>query len=149
MQFQADIARGYRFERPAMVETTALGAAGLAGLATGVWRSAAEFVGSRRYARFEPSMDSSEREERFAAWERAVHAALVWARHRQSHTGRRPCGRSARHTCGSREAARPIVVRQDREGMCARRDVVVFGSSLPSAGRSPNASNIHPETNCR
>jgi glycerol kinase len=79
MQFQADIL-GVPIERPAMVETTALGVAGLAGLATGVWRSAAEFVASRRFTRFEPSMAPAEREARFAAWERAVNAVLVWAR---------------------------------------------------------------------
>jgi glycerol kinase len=39
-------------------------------------------VASRRFTRFEPSMAPAEREARFAAWERAVNAALVWARHR-------------------------------------------------------------------
>ncbi len=53
MQMQADVL-GIPVERPDMVETTALGAAGLAGLALGVWRSSAEFLGGRRFQRFEP-----------------------------------------------------------------------------------------------
>jgi glycerol kinase len=80
MQFQADVL-GVPVERPDMVETTALGAAGLAGVAVGVWRSNADFETGRRFTRFEPAMDSPEREERLRAWERAVHAALTWARH--------------------------------------------------------------------
>ena len=47
MQFQADVL-GVPVERPDVVETTAMGAAGLAGLATGVWKSADEFIGTRR-----------------------------------------------------------------------------------------------------
>jgi uncharacterized protein YfiM (DUF2279 family) len=46
MQFQADVI-GLPVRRPAMVETTALGAAGLAGIATGVWRDAEHFLGER------------------------------------------------------------------------------------------------------
>jgi len=79
MQHQADIL-GIPVERPDMVETTALGAAGLAGLALGVWRTTEEFLGRRRFDRFEPRMSAAEREARRDQWQRAVGAALAWAR---------------------------------------------------------------------
>jgi len=76
MQFQADVL-GVPIRRPDVVETTALGAAGLAGLATGVWKSSEEFVAARRYAEFHPGEMP---EERWREWRRAVRAALAWAR---------------------------------------------------------------------
>jgi glycerol kinase len=79
MQHQADIL-GIPVERPDMVETTALGAAGLAGLALGVWRTTEEFLGRRRFDRFEPRMSAAERGARRDQWQRAVGAALAWAR---------------------------------------------------------------------
>jgi glycerol kinase len=79
MQHQADIL-GIPVERPDMVETTALGAAGLAGLALGVWRGSAEFLAPRRFTRFEPRMSTGERRRRQGDWERSVAAALAWAR---------------------------------------------------------------------
>lgn len=81
MQFQAD-ALGIPVERPDMFETTALGAAGLAGLALGVWGSTGEFLAGRRFARFEPRMGESERAERRGEWARSVRAALAWAQRR-------------------------------------------------------------------
>ncbi|HEU4569487.1 MAG TPA: glycerol kinase GlpK [Gemmatimonadales bacterium] len=79
MQFQADLL-GVPVERPDVVETTALGAAGLAGLALGVWRSVGEFQQGRRYTRFTPRWSAPERERHRAEWQRAVTAALGWAR---------------------------------------------------------------------
>jgi glycerol kinase len=79
MQFQADVI-GIPVERPDMVETTALGAAGLAGLALGVWRSSAEFLSGRRFRRFEPTTTAAERRALGQGWARAVGAALGWAR---------------------------------------------------------------------
>jgi glycerol kinase len=79
MQFQADVL-GVPVERPDMVETTALGAAALAGLALGVWRAPGEFLAGRRFTRFTPTMSATERGRRRGEWERAVHAALAWAR---------------------------------------------------------------------
>ena len=79
MQFQADVL-GIPVERPDMVETTALGAAGLAGMALGVWRSPEDFLAGRRFARFEPAMGRGERSGRRAEWDRAVGTALLWAR---------------------------------------------------------------------
>ena len=78
MQFQADVL-GTSVERPDVVETTALGAAGLAGLALGVWHSAGEFQQGRHYTRFTPTWNATERTRQRAAWERAVRATLGWA----------------------------------------------------------------------
>jgi glycerol kinase len=79
MQFQADVI-GIPVERPDLVETTALGAAGLAGLALGVWRNTAEFLQGRKFTRFEPQIAVQNREAGMAGWRRAVSASLAWAR---------------------------------------------------------------------
>jgi glycerol kinase len=78
MQFQADII-GLPVKRPPMVETTALGAAGLAGIATGVWRDADHFLGERAEPSvFEPRMEEAARDAAIDGWNRAVRAALHW-----------------------------------------------------------------------
>jgi glycerol kinase len=79
MQFQADML-GVPVERPDMVETTALGAAGLAGLATGVWSDAHEFLSTRAFASFAPAMHPTDAAACIAGWQRAVRAAVSWAR---------------------------------------------------------------------
>jgi len=79
MQFQADML-GIPVERPDLVETTALGAAGLAGLALGVWQTTGEFLQGRKFTRFEPEMGVEHREDCLAGWRRAVSATLAWAR---------------------------------------------------------------------
>ncbi|MBM4188582.1 MAG: glycerol kinase GlpK [Gemmatimonadetes bacterium] len=79
MQFQADVL-GVPVERPEYVETTVLGAAALAGLAVGVWSSIDEFVGTRRYRRFTPQAGADQRAKWVRGWDRAVGAALHWAR---------------------------------------------------------------------
>ena len=80
MQFQADIL-GAPVERPAVTETTALGAAYLAGLATGFWTSQAEIAGQWRLERaFEPAMGADQRESLYDGWRRAVERARDWAR---------------------------------------------------------------------
>ncbi|MFL5493183.1 MAG: FGGY family carbohydrate kinase [Gemmatimonadales bacterium] len=79
MQFQADVL-GLPVERPDMVETTALGAAGLAGIALGVWTGTGDFLEGRRFQRFEPGIGGAERRELRQGWERSVGAALAWAR---------------------------------------------------------------------
>ena len=68
-------------ERPELIETTAAGAAGLAGIAAGIWASAEEFLATRRFIRFEPSKENSRADE-LGEWRRAVRAALAWARDR-------------------------------------------------------------------
>ena len=79
MQFQAD-QLGVPVERPDLVETTALGAAGLAGLAGGVWSAPSEFLGARHFTRFEPGGNRAEADAAHRGWERAVRATLAWAR---------------------------------------------------------------------
>ncbi|MBX3147923.1 MAG: glycerol kinase GlpK [Gemmatimonadales bacterium] len=79
MQFQADLL-GVPVERPDSVETTALGAAALAGIATGVWPSIGDFVASRRFETFRPAADAASRDAWVAGWQRAVSTALHWAR---------------------------------------------------------------------
>jgi glycerol kinase len=75
MQFQADIL-GRPLARPADTETTALGAAYLAGLATGVWSGTAELESLWGRDRvFEPQMDAAQREDLYAGWKRAVRQA--------------------------------------------------------------------------
>ncbi|HEX9437173.1 MAG TPA: glycerol kinase GlpK [Candidatus Limnocylindria bacterium] len=79
MQFQADIL-GVPVEVSAVQETTALGAAYLAGLATGVWTSVDELRTRRRAgARFEPRMVTEARDALYADWLRAVERARGWA----------------------------------------------------------------------
>jgi glycerol kinase len=78
MQFQADIL-GVPVERATMIETTALGAAGLAGLAANVWSNAPDFISYRRVERvFEPKMPESTRESLYAKWKEAVARAKGW-----------------------------------------------------------------------
>ncbi len=74
LDFQAGLL-GVPVRRPALVETTALGAAGLAGLALGLWSDAEDFLTSQGEAtRFTPSMSDSERALLLAGWARAVQA---------------------------------------------------------------------------
>lgn len=79
MQFQADIL-GVPVQRPAVTETTALGAAYLAGLATGFWSSQDEIEQKWRIEKtFEPAMSADQREKLFAGWKKAVERAKAWA----------------------------------------------------------------------
>jgi glycerol kinase len=79
MQFQADIA-GIPVEVAAIHETTALGAAFLAGLATGVWRSPDDVRRRRGVAAwYEPRTSVDERDNLYAKWLRAVDRARGWA----------------------------------------------------------------------
>ena len=76
MQFQADVL-GIAVERPYRIETTGLGAAYLAGLATGIWGDAMELEASRTIERiFSPQMDANRRAEKLAGWKDAVQRIL-------------------------------------------------------------------------
>ncbi len=78
MQFQADIL-GIPVVRPKVVETTALGAAYAAGLATGLWSGFDELRAQwREGRRFEPRMPQDERERRYRQWQKAVTKSLDW-----------------------------------------------------------------------
>ncbi len=81
MQFQADVL-GVPVERPDLVETTALGAAGLAGIAGGVWPNATAFHASRRFTRFTPAAGVNVARQGLGGWRRATRAAVSWARDR-------------------------------------------------------------------
>lgn len=78
MQFQADIL-GVPVVRPRVTETTALGAAYLAGLAVGFWQDQAEIASQWQVdRRFEPSMSADERQALMATWKRAVQRSMDW-----------------------------------------------------------------------
>ena len=78
MQFQADIS-GVPVVRPEVVETTALGAAYLAGLGCGVWKSTEEIEKLwRRERTFEPTMSQDQREFLTTQWGRAVARSKGW-----------------------------------------------------------------------
>jgi glycerol kinase len=79
MQFQADVL-GVPVERPDMAETTALGAAGLAGIAAGVWPDASAFLGTRTFRSFLPGPNAPAARSAREGWERAVRATMSWAR---------------------------------------------------------------------
>lgn len=79
MQFQADILDA-SVARPRCIETTALGAAYLAGLAVGYWKDRDEIAGNWQInQRFKPQMDDKRRDELKKGWKRAVRCALAWA----------------------------------------------------------------------
>jgi glycerol kinase len=89
LEFQADLL-GVPVERPVVTETTALGAALLAGLVTGVWSSPQDIEATWALdRRFEPHMPSAERERRLRAWRRAVERAKGWAIEEQGGAGAR------------------------------------------------------------
>ena len=78
MQFQADVLR-CPIDRPVMVETTALGAAFLAGLHAGVWSNVGDIVRSRESAHiFRPKMDAESAQELCRRWHKAVERAKDW-----------------------------------------------------------------------
>jgi glycerol kinase len=79
MQFQSDIL-GIPIQKAQIIEITALGAAYLAGLAVGIWKSTDE-IGKQWHssATFEPKMSSDERQTLYNHWRRAVERAKKWA----------------------------------------------------------------------
>jgi len=78
MQFQADIV-GVPVVRPALLESTALGAAYLAGLGVGFWRNGSEIDAQRLPERvFEPRFTPAERDRYRSRWARAVERAKGW-----------------------------------------------------------------------
>jgi len=78
MQFQADLL-DVSVQRPVVGETTALGAAYLAGLATGVWQSTADVSSNWQLdAEFTPAADQSSMDQRYADWKRAVERSRNW-----------------------------------------------------------------------
>jgi glycerol kinase len=79
MQFQADLL-GVPVVRPKVLETTALGAAYLAGLTVNLWKSRDELASHwKAERRFEPRMDRKEAADRMARWREAVSRSRNWA----------------------------------------------------------------------
>jgi glycerol kinase len=78
MQFQSDLLN-VPVERPVINETTALGAAYLAGLAVGFWQDRSEIKNHWQLEQsFEPKMEPSRRDELYAGWQKAVKAAMIF-----------------------------------------------------------------------
>ena len=79
MQFQADIVNT-RIDRPKMLQNTALGAAYLAGLTTGFWKSKDEVRKNFKISKsFGPQMPEDIRKEKLHGWVKAVKTAIFWA----------------------------------------------------------------------
>ncbi len=79
MQFQADIL-GCEVERPKVIETTALGAAGLAGIAVGFWKNRLEFLSRRSIDKvFRPKISFRQRKTLYDKWLTAVTRSRAWA----------------------------------------------------------------------
>ncbi|HEV2350954.1 MAG TPA: glycerol kinase GlpK [Terriglobia bacterium] len=79
-QFQADIL-GTPVERPGSTESTALGAAYLAGLAVGFWKSERDLAAQLKVERrFDPAMSAARRDELYGGWQRAVERSKGWAK---------------------------------------------------------------------
>lgn len=78
MQFQSDIL-GCQVERPVVYESTALGAAYLAGLAVGYWQDRDEIARNRQADHvWRPTLDDAERVMLYSGWRRAVRAAMAF-----------------------------------------------------------------------
>jgi glycerol kinase len=78
MQFQADIL-GVPVDRPQVTETTALGAAYLAGLAVGVWNNKEDLVQNWKLdTRFEPQMADEQSAKLYKGWQKAVKRSMDW-----------------------------------------------------------------------
>lgn len=88
MQFQADIL-GIPVERPEVIETSAQGAAYMAGLSVGYWESIEEVKSNWRLdTHFEPRMSASKREDLYASWQNAIHCAQNWGERDKTSTKR-------------------------------------------------------------
>lgn len=80
MQFQADLL-DIQVVRPSCIETTALGASYLAGLATGFWKDASEVKSNWQIGRqFTPQMTEEERKKKLKGWKKAVKCTFEWAK---------------------------------------------------------------------
>ena len=132
MQFQADVL-GVPVERPDMVETTALGAAGLAGLAAGVWASAEEFIATRQLHAIRAERHRCGRafDRRLAS--RGARRRVVGARRGHGMSGERRASRALRRARGMSPVWPPGERDSDSVGSCAAaRDA--RGSSAGKGG---------------
>ncbi len=80
MQFQSDIL-GVQVLRPEVIETTALGAAYLAGLSVGYWKSVDEISAQWKVSgRFKPNMEEGLKKSKLQLWQKAIQAVLAWTK---------------------------------------------------------------------
>ena len=80
MQFQSDIINA-PVHRPVCVETTAMGASYLAGLAVGFWKSKEDVIKNWAIDKeFKPEMTAEDRAEKIKGWKKAVNTTLGWAK---------------------------------------------------------------------
>jgi len=77
MQFQSDIL-GVPVERPSVIETTALGAAYLAGIKTGFWKESDIRNNWKCERTFAPEMEDASRDKKYAGWQKAVKRSMKW-----------------------------------------------------------------------
>lgn len=77
MQFQADIL-GTEVERPEVIESTALGAAYLAGIQIGLWKKEDIIHNRRIQKRFTPEMNEAARSKLYKGWQKAVERTMGW-----------------------------------------------------------------------
>jgi glycerol kinase len=77
MQFQADML-GTTVDRPKIIETTALGAAYLAGLGVGFWKMSDINKSWQLDHSFEPKMGDSDRKRKYSGWQKAVKRCMDW-----------------------------------------------------------------------
>lgn len=77
MQFQADIL-GTEVERPEVIESTAQGAAYLAGIQIGLWKKESINTNRRNQKRFAPQMDEATRNRLYKGWQKAVERTMGW-----------------------------------------------------------------------
>jgi glycerol kinase len=77
MQFQADIL-GTEVERPEVIESTALGAAYLAGIESGLWKKEEITKNRKIEKRFVPNMDDAKRNKLYKGWQKAVQRTMGW-----------------------------------------------------------------------
>ena len=77
MQFQADIL-GTEVQRPKVIESTAQGAAYLAGIQTGLWKKENILKNRQIEKTFLPKMDDSQRKKLYAGWQKAVERTKGW-----------------------------------------------------------------------
>lgn len=125
MQFQADIL-GTQVERPQMRETTALGAAYLAGLACGFWGSLDELRGKAVIEReFEPQLDEGAKEKLYAGWQKRSAAPVTGSRTKALNKPTSGCNWQGADSC------------------------VIMGHFCMAAQRTPHESASPPTTNPR
>jgi glycerol kinase len=79
MQFQSDLL-GCRIHRPEVVETTAMGAAYLAGLAVGYWKDMDQIINDRKEDVFTPAITQEEADQKYDIWTKAVAAARLFTK---------------------------------------------------------------------